>query len=190
LVTALGEPSSYLSARVVVMTDEGRGYEIRRVRAEDWQRLRDLRIEMLRDTPKAFLETVEHALRRSDRDWRARAERDAADRRSARFVAETPQGELIGAMGCYTDRPGRATLFAVYVTPAWRSKGVAEALLVPTAAWARDVLGGRDLYLLVHEENARARAFYRRLGFVETGGTTPYELDPRELEIEMVRPLT
>jgi ribosomal protein S18 acetylase RimI-like enzyme len=50
---------------------------------------------------------------------------------------------------------------------------------------------GRDrLWLLVHEDNPRAHAFYLRRGYEFTGATTPYSLDDRESELEMVRSLT
>jgi RimJ/RimL family protein N-acetyltransferase len=51
--------------------------------------------------------------------------------------------------------------------------------------WAREEAGVHRLHLYVHEDNVRARAFYRRYGFVETGATMPYDLDPAKLEIEM-----
>jgi ribosomal protein S18 acetylase RimI-like enzyme len=161
-------------------------YRIRPVSEDDWALLRDLRIEMLRDTPNAFLERLETALRRSDRDWRRRAARDAADTSSRRFVAEA-DGRLGAVMGVYRDASGRATVFGVYVTPGWRGLGVAEELLATVEQWAVGAFGAAELYLLVHEHNPRARAFYRRQGFVETGRTVPYELDPTELEIEMRR---
>jgi ribosomal protein S18 acetylase RimI-like enzyme len=163
-------------------------YRIRPITEDDWELLRDLRVEMLRDTPKAFLERLDTALRRTDREWRRRTARDAADRGSRRFVVEA-DGRLVGVMGVYRDAAGRATVFGVYVTPAWRSRGVAEELLAVVEAEAVETFGADALYLLVHEDNPRARAFYRRQGFVETGRTLPYELDPSEREIEMRRPV-
>jgi ribosomal protein S18 acetylase RimI-like enzyme len=164
-------------------------YRVRRGRAEDWAKLRDLRIEMLGDTPKAFLETGEHARARPASEWRRRAAEDARAVRSIRCVAETPAGDLVATMGCYADARGRATVFSVYVTPAWRARGVAEALLEVVERWAVETLSAGELSLLVHEDNPRARAFYRRVGFVETGRSTAYELDPEERELEMARPI-
>ncbi|MGI8537200.1 MAG: hypothetical protein ACR2K2_12040 [Mycobacteriales bacterium] len=37
----------------------------------------------------------------------------------------------------------------------------------------------------MRERNLRARTAYTRLGFVETGVTTPYPLDPGGLELVM-----
>ncbi|MEU6238472.1 GNAT family N-acetyltransferase, partial [Kitasatospora sp. NPDC047058] len=47
-------------------------------------------------------------------------------------------------------------------------------------AFARDNSGAAWLTLGVHEDNPRARAFYRRLGFADTGKVVPYMLDPAE----------
>jgi hypothetical protein len=41
----------------------------------------------------------------------------------------------------------------------------------------------------VHEDNARARRAYERRGFVLTGHTVPYNLDPSRNELEMVKGL-
>lgn len=40
-------------------------------------------------------------------------------------------------------------------------------------------------YLEVREDNMRARGFYHRRGFAETGQTVPYLLDPAYDDIEM-----
>ena len=41
------------------------------------------------------------------------------------------------------------------------------------------------MLLEVHEDNASARAFYRRRGFTETGQRKPYPLDPSADELVM-----
>jgi ribosomal protein S18 acetylase RimI-like enzyme len=69
-----------------------------------------------------------------------------------------------------------------------RGQGLLGELVARCADWAR-AQGQSELVLEVHEDNARARAAYRGLGFVETGATQPYPLDPTRLELEMVRPL-
>ena len=65
-----------------------------------------------------------------------------------------------------------------------RAEGAAqvEVRVAGPDDWAR----WRALRLEVHETNLRARAAYARLGFVETGATVPYPLEPGGLEVEMV----
>ena len=53
---------------------------IRRTTESDWEALRGLRLEMLRDTPMAFGETLETALAHGESEWRMRAARgDSAE---------------------------------------------------------------------------------------------------------------
>ena len=80
-------------------------------------------------------------------------------------------------------------LVGVYVAPGHRGRdaGVADALLDAVERWAAG--HGTTLRLHVHEDNPRALAFYERRGFVRTGHTEPYGLDPTRSEIEMVEQL-
>jgi ribosomal protein S18 acetylase RimI-like enzyme len=161
------------------------------VREDDWEQIRALRLEMIEDTPKAYLETLDQALAHGEDEWRFRGRRDAAGNESARFVAEDGVGAWLGTMGCFVDAPGRAHLVGVYVVPDQRGRahGVTDSLLTWCMDWARDSAGAARMHLFVHEHNTRARAYYRRHGFVETGESEPYALDPTETEIEMDRAL-
>ncbi len=78
--------------------------------------------------------------------------------------AEVREGAtLLGrARGTVTD--GRLGLFAIETAAAARRKGVATAMIVRLAGWARD-LGATSAYLQVEESNADARGLYARLGF-------------------------
>ena len=50
-------------------------FVIRSTTADDWQAVRALRLEMLRDFPIAYGETLEHALDVDEAGWRLRAAR-------------------------------------------------------------------------------------------------------------------
>ena len=65
----------------------------RRVRLADWQRLRDLRLRALADTPQAFAETLKEAQQLSDDEWKKRV---APSKESASFVEEADDRSLIG----------------------------------------------------------------------------------------------
>ncbi len=160
--------------------------EVRRVRPEDWPRTRALRLEALADTPIGFLETLEQAQQLDDAVWQQRAARGAEGGDSFQAVAwegERPVGTCVSFV-----REGRAHLAAVYVAPRARGSGLLAELLAACADWAR-AQGPAELVLDVHEDNARARAAYARLGFVATGARQPYPPDPTRQELEMVRPL-
>jgi ribosomal protein S18 acetylase RimI-like enzyme len=165
------------------------GYDIRRIRADEWPEYRTLRLEALQDTPLAFVESYAVAVGRDDEYWRDRAERGAGSATTATFVASA-DGALVGKTSCFVETEITACVSAhvvsVYVTPAWRGTGVADALFDAAVGWARDEARADRIRLFVLQSNHRAAAFYRRFGFVATGVTEPYPPNPSMLENEMV----
>jgi GNAT superfamily N-acetyltransferase len=158
-----------------------------RVRASieaDWAAYRDLRLEMLADTPIAFTETVDHARLHPDEHWRNRAANRSPTSRL--FAAVAGDGSWLGTMGGFHPPGTRDPLLVgVYVTPEFRGarEGVADALLDAVIEWSRG--RGERLLLEVHENNETAIRFYRRRGFVPTGVTAPYVLDRTAVDLEM-----
>lgn len=71
--------------------------------------------------------------------------------------------------------------------PSLRGIGLTEVLFDAGLewAWARGV---ERVRLIVHEDNGRAQAFYRRAGFMPSGRTVPLakSAGERELELEFV----
>jgi GNAT superfamily N-acetyltransferase len=157
----------------------------------DWERLRDLRLEMLADTPKAYVETLETALTLDEEEWRFRARRSNQPG-SVGVVAVDRQLDLfVGTMSAFTDSvTGRTWVVAVYVAPGYRghASDAAGLMLDRVEAWAA-AEGHSELLLHVHEDNPRAIAFYVKRGYEFTGNELPYELDPTERELEMTRAL-
>ena len=162
-----------------------RDFAVRPVLEEDWERLRDLRLEMLEDTPIAYLETLETARRHDESHWRLLARGRSG---GVKLAAEVPSRRWVGTMAGVLAE-GVPTLVAVYVAPDFRGRrtGVTDALLDGVESWARS--HGALLRLEVNEFNPRAIAAYESRGFVRTGRTSPYPLEPPSLEIEMVKAL-
>lgn len=161
---------------------------IRTTTADDWQAVRALRLEMLRDFPIAYAETLEHALDVDEAGWRLRAARGETPGQTS--VVAIEGARWVGQMGCYIpDAQTGPMLVGVYVAPDRRgdAAGVSRALLETVERWA---LGhGDTLRLEVHDQNPRAIRFYEKLGFTRTGRTRPYELEPGGLELELIKPL-
>ncbi|MGR2752153.1 N-acetyltransferase family protein [Agromyces arachidis] len=159
---------------------------IRTTREDDWPAVRALRLEMLRDTPIAYGETLEDALDRDESEWRMRARRGEGTHETS--VVAIEDDRWVGIMGCYV--PDQATgpmLVGVYVAPDRRGDeaGVTLALLAEVERWAAD--RAETLRLEVHEANPRAIRFYEKRGFELTGHRRPYELAPGGFELEMVK---
>jgi GNAT superfamily N-acetyltransferase len=166
------------------------GITVRRTTRDDWERMRKLRLEALQDTPIAFGQTYENALRMTEGDWRAYAARGEEERRLFVVAVDEASGDFVGVMGGAKDRGnGAPYLVGVFVSPRYRgkSRGVTDSLLEAIEDWARTFAD--RLQLDVHEDNTRARRYYESRGFVETGRTEPYPLDRRRIELNMVKRL-
>ncbi len=177
---------------------------IRRFDAGEWEQYRDLRLEMLADTPTAYVESLAAARGQTDRQWQERAALLAtADCVALVAVGGDSPGDGVSTGGTRLRalmrvvvkapqdpaRPLQAMLLSVYVAPELRGSGLADELMRDAVAVARDELGAGVLELGVHEANARAQAFYARHGFADTGRREPYPLDPARSEIIMELPL-
>src|ERR1700754_304065 len=115
-------------------------HTVHRVTPADAARMRALRLEMLADSPLAFLETLAQAAARPHEDYRRRIIQASTGRQVAQFVADPGhRGRLIGHAGgtVLPEEPGVTVVFAVYITPARRGGPVLAALIEAVAAWSR-----------------------------------------------------
>ncbi len=160
---------------------------IRRVRADEGLRLKQLRLSALLDTPSAFGRTHAEESAYPDELWHDRATRAAeGGAGSITLVAETAAGDWVGLVGGY--RPdgddGAPELVSMWVAPDARGTGVASDLVETVADWAR-ATGAHELHLWVTIGNDRAAALYRRCGFVELDDFQPLPSDPCKNEQRM-----
>src|SRR5215470_13675348 len=114
---------------------------VRRVRAQEWEWLRVIRLRALADTPMAFGSTLANEQRQPDEFWHSRAAGGAADHDRATFIAER-DGVWVGIGTCVLEEGGAGTrpawIFGMWVEPAVRRQGTAQALLRGLAAWAQE----------------------------------------------------
>ncbi|MFC5722669.1 GNAT family N-acetyltransferase [Streptomyces gamaensis] len=179
-------------------------HTIRAVRADEWQKVKELRLAALGDPVAsiAFLDTYETAAAQPDSFWQERTRRSAAEDGVTTFVAEAPDGSWVGNVTVVVELPGdegafggapdvpQTHLVGVFVRPGQRGSGIAQALFRAALDWSWGLSAPRTerVRLYVHERNARAEAFYRRLGFERTGVTVPMQGDPTATEYEMAVP--
>ncbi|MFE6052180.1 GNAT family N-acetyltransferase [Kitasatospora sp. NPDC056446] len=179
---------------------------IRRVAAEDWERVKEIRLDALRDPAAsiAFLETYEQAAARPDRFWQDRAAGAATGDDVAQFVAEAADGRWLGTVSARVELPGGAPalegdvigvaqthIVGVFVRPEARGTGLARDLLGAAREWSWSLAEPRirRVRLFVHEDNARAEAMYVKAGFERSGVALPVPGDEtrRELELAVLR---
>ncbi|MBT2405295.1 GNAT family N-acetyltransferase [Streptomyces sp. ISL-86] len=175
---------------------------IRPVRADEWEKVKELRIDALNDpaAPVAFLDTAEQAEARSDEFWQDRAQGASHGRHARQFVAEAGDGAWDGSVTVLVEESGTVDFFerpieqtqghlvGVFVRPQWRGTGLTEGLFAAALEWAWSLEGPalERVRLFVHDGNARAGAFYRRFGFEASGHVVPVPGDPSAKELEYV----
>ncbi len=155
---------------------------IRRAIAGDGGVVRSVRLRALADAPEAFGSTYAHEVERTIDDWREWISTGAT------FLAEDDAGAATGLVVGRQDLHGRpvAWALAMWVDPAVRGTGAADALMRAFLTWASS--GSFDeARLHVADGNGAARRLYERHGFRATGGR---KAGPRGMvEVEMSRPI-
>lgn len=150
---------------------------IRAAAPDDAESLRELRVEALSANPTAFGADAAAAAADPAAAWVERVARYAAEEQGLIAVA-VGEGRPIGMAGLAREHWPKtrhcATLWGVYVRPAWRGRRVAEALLGECLAWARDH-GVSLVKLGVVTTNTPAIRCYARCGF------TVYGVDPQTI---------
>jgi ribosomal protein S18 acetylase RimI-like enzyme len=166
------------------------GIWARRIAPDEGPLLRRLRLAALADAPAAFWQTLEAARAESATEWARRAREGAESPTYLVAIAERA-GEAVGMVQGLTPvgRPWLRELAAMWVSPAARGGGAADALLLATLDWARRA-GAEAVKLWVAPRNQPARRLYTRHGFVVLGGPKPVTDDPAvKTFIPMLRPL-
>jgi ribosomal protein S18 acetylase RimI-like enzyme len=146
---------------------------VRAFQPDEWPLYRELRLEALRDAPDAFGSTLARERAFPEQEWKARLAAAAKSGRDLPLVAEV-SGRAVGLVWVRIDEKdaSTATLFQLWVHPAFRRAGVGRALLEAATAWARGA-GATTMSLCVATGAQSAIQFYRRLGFVESGEPSP-----------------
>jgi GNAT superfamily N-acetyltransferase len=164
---------------------------IRRIEPCDGQLLRRTRLRAIADQPGDTTATSSQTEALTDEHWARAAEANASGGTQATFFAvddDADPDDAVGMVGAYVMGDHVATMVGLWSAPGYRDIGVGVALLEEVAAWATSS-GADRLRMWVVERNEHSRRFYEQHGFVASGVTMPYELDPRVTEVEMIRAL-
>jgi ribosomal protein S18 acetylase RimI-like enzyme len=154
--------------------------EVRRLDPGDWAAAREIRLTALAQAPDAYASSLEREQAFDEQEWRRRL----TD--TAHFGARTPGSapELVGLVATFPEpepetepepavpsKPGPARtwhLVAMWVSPDHRGQGIADRLVAAVCDLAR-ARGAGQVALWVADNNPRAQAAYRRLGFAPSG---------------------
>jgi ribosomal protein S18 acetylase RimI-like enzyme len=138
---------------------------VRRIRIGEGELFKQMRLTSLRESPSAFASTYESALRRSPESWSEQTDSTAQGSDRSTFIAFSGDSP-IGIAALY--RTGEETkvgeLLQVWVSPEYRSQGVAVDLMDAVFQWAGEN-GFRTVIVTVAKGNTRALRFYRKYGF-------------------------
>ena len=164
--------------------------KVRQIRSGEWERLRDIRLEALADSPSAFATTLAEAEAYPDSLWQERAVAGAEGHDQITVLAVS--GETAIGMTVALGRPHRVLdvvpIVSVFVSPSHRRQGIAVRLLNLAEDWARDQ-GGTRTSLWVEELNDAARGFYRSIGYVATRDRQAMPSEPAMCEIRLEKAL-
>jgi len=153
-------------------------YKIRPVRPEEAEAWMEMRLEALQTHPRAFGDSYEEAAARPIADLKARLAAPGPDVVLGVFV----DGALLGTAAFTRDTAlkmrHKALMGAVYVRPALRGTGAADALVGAIVAHARQHCA--VLRAVVAPTNETARRLYFRHGF------KTYGIEPRGQRLDGV----
>ena len=148
-------------------------FEIRPVRPEEAAAWREMRLEALRKHPTAFMDSYEEASARPLSELEARLAEPGPSVTLGVYV----EGALLGTAGFVIETSlktrHKGLMVGVYLRPALRGSGAADALVEAIIAHARQHV--EMLKAVVNPANEVARKLYFRHGF------KTYGIEPRAL---------
>ena len=150
---------------------------VERLTDDEWERLRDVRIEALTEDGSVFGSSLERESGFRESHWRMRL------RASPWFVAGE-DGRDVGLV-CVISEPGAGPddrhVVALWVRAVRRGNGIGTALLDAAVDWSRQD-GATTVSLWLLEGNEGAAELYRSHGFRPTGISMPLPRDPSRVE--------
>ena len=163
---------------------------VRRIREDEGQSLRAVRLAALADAPAAFASTYDAEAQFVDEVWDGRARGGSTGGDLATFLAED-DGQVVGLVSGYRPDPAATTveLVSMWIAPAARREGIGRGLVAALVDWAAES-GAGAVELWVTRGNDAAQRLYERAGFQTTDDVKPLPSDPCKDEVRMTRTLT
>lgn len=151
--------------------------DIKPLSSDEWPKLRDIRLAVLRDSPDSFLATYAVEKNFDEDRWRAEFIRGSWNV----GYADGQPVSLIGITRTPDTPIDQCYLEYVWVSPALRHQGVAFAMLNEVLAQLRES-GVRTVFLWVLDGNDVAMRLYERVGFTRNNHRQPLAARPGRSE--------
>ena len=145
---------------------------IRQLTEADAEVFRVFRLQSLRESPHAFTNSYEKYSQQTV-EATARRFREQVVSQVDFMLGAFEDGQLIGSVGFYRETAlklrHKGHIVSMYVSPEYRSRGIARALLVEAIARARRLPELKQLQLGVVVTQTTAKRLYESLGFKRYG---------------------
>jgi ribosomal protein S18 acetylase RimI-like enzyme len=142
--------------------------EIRKLNSSDVEDYVRLRIEALRQNPEAFATTYEETVS-IGHGALVQKTMEQLDSQESFTIGAFVEEKLVGVVAFIREQKTKmrhkGSVFAMYVTPSHRGKGIGKRLLEELIERAKKLNGLEQLHLTVVANNEAAVQLYRSLGF-------------------------
>ncbi len=134
--------------------------------SERWEEARELRLKALQTDPSAFGSAFEEEQNMPKEEWQRRM-------KSAIFALDSdcnkPVGTITFVFGDHVKSKHIAKIFAVYVDPAYRGRGIGSQLFRKALEAIQKNKEILKIQLMVNSEQQAAVALYKSMGFETVG---------------------
>ena len=160
--------------------------DVRRVRPQETDELKAVRLAALLDAPSAFGSTYAREVVLSDDDWRRRADGSSTGDAQTTFLA-WHDGHGVGIVGAHrsAEAPTTVELVSMWTAPQARRSGVARLLVGAVVDWSFADGSTESVSLWVTRGNVAAQTLYESMGFRTVDEHRPAPSDPCRSEIRM-----
>lgn len=139
--------------------------EILRPQVEDWQEVKNLRLEALQKEPQAFGATYESALTITDENWQTRISNSLGENPKELLVVARENGEFVGMIAAYPKTETTWNIISVYVKEEYRGQKISSRLFQQILDLLESNIKPQNIELTVNVQQEAAIQLYLRNGF-------------------------
>lgn len=132
---------------------------------DDWEGIKNLRLEALKTDPQAFGSSYEKELQQPDEQWKNGIEKTLGENPQELLLIAKDGDQYIGMIGAFPKNENTWNIKAVYVTPNYRSKGVSKKLVAEMLSRIDSMENIQEVILSVNVMGEAAIKLYKNFGF-------------------------